>query len=221
MVELKQKDSRKEGRKEKMSGRQAGRQARRQAGRQKARWGKKMETVADLKVLRHKILLTRFFLCSFLADYQMVLDAQIRVTVTKDGPDNTTITSDEILAPSRHRITLPLNGLNILFNECTVSFNHHLKLDSDRSVLMFLPSLLLPSLFLPVHLFSSPFSGKKRNTTTKHTGIKGFCAKGCERGYKKWGSRGRTKSCRVGMLAYTCVSCFSLETFFLTMTVWD
>ncbi len=96
----------------------------------------------------------------------MVLDAQIRVTVTKDGPDNTTITSDEILAPSRHRITLPLNGLNILFNECTVSFNHHLKLDSDRSVLMFLPSLLLPPpppLFLPVHLFSSPSSRKKRD----------------------------------------------------------
>ena len=94
-----------------------------------------------------------FFLCSFLADYQMVLDAQIRVTVTKDGPDNTTITSEEILAPSRHRITLPLNGLNILFNDCTVSFNHHLKLDSDRSVLRFFfhlssfPLLSLASLF--------------------------------------------------------------------------
>ncbi len=65
MVELKQKDSRKEGRKEKMSGRQAGKKAGRQAGRQKARWGKEMETVIDLKVLRHKILLTRFFFAVF------------------------------------------------------------------------------------------------------------------------------------------------------------
>ena len=107
------------------------------------------------------------FLCSFLADYQMVLDAQIRVTVTKDGPDNTTITSEEILAPSRHRITLPLNGLNILFNDCTVSFNHHLKLDSDRSVLRF--SFISPP--HPLLSLAFLFSLSLGKRMTKHTGF--------------------------------------------------
>ena len=96
----------------------------------------------------------------------MVLDAQIRVTVTKDGPDNTTITSEEILAPSRHRITLPLNGLNILFNDCTVSFNHHLKLDSDRSVLRF--SFISPP--HPLLSLAFLFSLSLGKRMTKHTG---------------------------------------------------
>jgi hypothetical protein len=110
-----------------------------------------------------------FFLCSFLADYQMVLDAQIRVTVTKDGPDNTTITSEEILAPSRHRITLPLNGLNILFNDCTVSFNHHLKLDSDRSVLRFFFHLF-SSFPPPLLSLASLCSLSLEKRMTQHTG---------------------------------------------------
>jgi hypothetical protein len=99
----------------------------------------------------------------------MVLDAQIRVTVTKDGPDNTTITSEEILAPSRHRITLPLNGLNILFNDCTVSFNHHLKLDSDRSVLRF--SFISPPSPPPPFLsLASLFSLSLGKRMIQHTG---------------------------------------------------
>jgi hypothetical protein len=131
-----------------------------------------------------------FFLCSFLADYQMVLDAQIRVTVTKDGPDNTTITSEEILAPSRHRITLPLNGLNILFNDCTVSFNHHLKLDSDRSVLRF--SFISPP--YPLLSLAFLFSLSLGKRMTKHTGSppppKSLWAKGGKRRGPKRGGVG-------------------------------
>jgi hypothetical protein len=38
----------------------------------------------------------------------------------------------ETLTPARHQISLPLNGLNILFDNCTTAFNFHNKLDTDR-----------------------------------------------------------------------------------------
>jgi hypothetical protein len=39
----------------------------------------------------------------------------------------------ESLYPIRHNITLPLNGLNILFNDIHTAFNFHNKLDCDRN----------------------------------------------------------------------------------------
>lgn len=57
----------------------------------------------------------------------MVLDAQIKLTLM-----NNLLQTEEVLYPDRHQITLPINGLNILFDDCTVAFNHHTKLSSDR-----------------------------------------------------------------------------------------
>jgi hypothetical protein len=37
-----------------------------------------------------------------------------------------------LLYPPRHQMTLPLNGLNMLFSDYIVAVNHHTKLDSDR-----------------------------------------------------------------------------------------
>jgi hypothetical protein len=43
-------------------------------------------------------------------------------------------THEEKLFPQRHAVTLPLNGLNCMFEDYNVSFNHHTKLESDRYV---------------------------------------------------------------------------------------
>jgi hypothetical protein len=59
-----------------------------------------------------------------------VADAIILLTVQIPGAAQQT---RESLYPSRHNITLPLNGLNVLFNECNTAFNFHTKLDSDRN----------------------------------------------------------------------------------------
>jgi len=60
----------------------------------------------------------------------MVVDARCRVTFHSAAAADELRT--EILYPERHHITLPLNGLNILFDSHVVAFNHHTKLDSDR-----------------------------------------------------------------------------------------
>jgi len=60
----------------------------------------------------------------------MVVDASIKVTYHLDTTPATLL--EEILYPDRHRITLPLNSLNVLFQQCETSFNHSTKLDSDR-----------------------------------------------------------------------------------------
>jgi len=60
----------------------------------------------------------------------MVLDASILVTSHKEGTPETLVT--ETLYPSRHQITLPLNGLNNIFKSCETAFNYHTKLDCDR-----------------------------------------------------------------------------------------
>ncbi len=71
----------------------------------------------------------------------MVLDATIVMTVQRTGavadgaaehPE-----TEESLYPARHQMTLPLNGLNMIFSDCVVAFNHHTKLDSDRSGFFF------------------------------------------------------------------------------------
>ena len=74
----------------------------------------------------------------------MVVDATIVMTVQRvaaadDGAEQPE--TEESLYPARHQMTLPLNGLNMLFSDCVVAFNHHTKLDSDRSG-FFLISLL-------------------------------------------------------------------------------
>jgi hypothetical protein len=69
---------------------------------------------------------------SFPTDSALVLDAQILLTTFPVGKPNET--KLETLFPVRHQLVLPANGLNFLFEDCSVSFNHSLKLDSDRWV---------------------------------------------------------------------------------------
>lgn len=71
-----------------------------------------------------------FSSCSFLTDYQLVLDARIQVSYADTRTPNTVET--EMLHPNRHQMTLPINGLNNYFRDCEVAFNHHTKLDTDR-----------------------------------------------------------------------------------------
>jgi hypothetical protein len=63
----------------------------------------------------------------------MVIDASIVVTVqpfTKIGTEDDK--TQELLCPERHMITLPLNGLNILFSTCETAFNHSTQIATDR-----------------------------------------------------------------------------------------
>ena len=68
-----------------------------------------------------------FVFLSFNTDYQMVLDAQVIVTVRRGA-----VTTRELLYPPRHQITLPLNNLNFIFDGCEVAFNQTTKLTSDK-----------------------------------------------------------------------------------------
>jgi len=67
-----------------------------------------------------------------LPEYQLVMDAQILVTYRRDDQPNEDVV--EVLHPERHHLSLPVNGLNCLFQDISVSFNQHTKLDSDRWV---------------------------------------------------------------------------------------
>ncbi len=63
----------------------------------------------------------------------MVVEASVIVTVqptTKLGTDEEKV--EELLYPARHGITLPLNGLNIMFNNCDIAVNHHTQIPTDR-----------------------------------------------------------------------------------------
>lgn len=60
----------------------------------------------------------------------MVVDATVTVTYHAPATPQTLIT--EPLFPQRHKITLPLNGINNFFQSCEIAFNHHTKLDCDR-----------------------------------------------------------------------------------------
>jgi hypothetical protein len=77
----------------------------------------------------------KIFFCSvsFSPDVHMVIDASIEVTVqpfTKIGTEDDK--TKELLCPERHMITLPLNGLNILFSTCETAFNHSTQIATDR-----------------------------------------------------------------------------------------
>ena len=70
--------------------------------------------------------------CSFAPDCHLVVDARVMLSVqpiASTGQDNIT---QEVLYPARHQMTLPLNQLNFMFNDFSVSANHHTRLDSDR-----------------------------------------------------------------------------------------
>jgi hypothetical protein len=66
--------------------------------------------------------------CSFNTDYQMVVDAQVVVSVSQ----NNVAQPRELLYPPRHQITLPLNNLNIIFDKIDVAFNQTSKLNADK-----------------------------------------------------------------------------------------
>ena len=70
------------------------------------------------------------FFYSFPLDSALVIDAAITVTVFPRGKP--TEIKTESLFPNRHQIALPVNGMNFLFEDCSSSFNHSLKLDTDR-----------------------------------------------------------------------------------------
>mgnify|MGYP003336933672 CR=1 FL=1 len=72
-----------------------------------------------------------YFSSSFFTDYQLVVDARIQVTYKPSTP-NTAAEKNEILFPERHGLTLPINGLNCIFENVEVTFNHSTKLDTNR-----------------------------------------------------------------------------------------
>lgn len=71
------------------------------------------------------------FVFSFHGDYQMVMDAQVVLSVvpTTNPAEAPTL---ELLYPPRHEITLPLNNLNFIFEDIQTSFNQTTKLTSDK-----------------------------------------------------------------------------------------
>jgi hypothetical protein len=70
--------------------------------------------------------------CSFSTDYQLVVDARVLVTVRRTDAAAGNVGTQEQLWPPRHQLTLPLNGMNMLFQDITVAINHHNKQDADR-----------------------------------------------------------------------------------------
>jgi len=80
------------------------------------------------------LLMYFFSLCvSFNSEFQLVMDARILLTVQEVQAAGVLGQEvQELLHPKRHQITLPLNGLNMLFSDYMVAVNHHTKLDSDR-----------------------------------------------------------------------------------------
>lgn len=63
-----------------------------------------------------------------------MVDAIILLKVQPANAVGNANRTDELLYPARHQMTLPLNGLNMLFTDYTVAINHHTKIDSDRYV---------------------------------------------------------------------------------------
>ena len=72
------------------------------------------------------------FYCSFSTDYQFLVDARVLVTVRRTTAAAGAAGTQELLWPPRHELTLPLHGMNMLFQDVTVAINHHNKQDADR-----------------------------------------------------------------------------------------
>ncbi len=72
---------------------------------------------------------------SFSPDVHMVVDCSVIVIVQPTAKIATEEDKvQELLYPARHNITLPLNGLNILFNACETAFNHTTQIATDKCV---------------------------------------------------------------------------------------
>ena len=80
------------------------------------------------------LFLKMCFVCSFNSDYQMVIDAQVVLTVSEIvvPPIVQPPAQQELLYPPRHQITLPLNNLNFIFDNIEVAFNQTSKLNMDK-----------------------------------------------------------------------------------------
>jgi hypothetical protein len=70
------------------------------------------------------------FYFSFPTEFQFVADAVVVLSLQIPGQAQAT---QEALCPTRHKMTLPLNSLNMIFSECNTAFNFHTKLDNDRN----------------------------------------------------------------------------------------
>lgn len=68
---------------------------------------------------------------SFLSDYQLVVDAQVLVSV-KEKNVAAAPTVKHTLFPPYHQISLPLNNLNFIFEKVASSFNQTCELTSDK-----------------------------------------------------------------------------------------
>ena len=77
---------------------------------------------------------TRVCFCvfSFLSDSHLIVEASVVVTVQPKASVNDADKKEERLWPTRHNISLPLNGLNMLFENCEAAVNHHSQITSDR-----------------------------------------------------------------------------------------
>ena len=64
----------------------------------------------------------------------MVIDAQVVVSYTAAAAaaDAAPVVHQELLYPPRHRITLPLNNLNFIFDNIEVAFNQTSKWTADK-----------------------------------------------------------------------------------------
>lgn len=74
-----------------------------------------------------------FFSPSFL-DYHLVADAKVVVTsvALNAAGEHQGADKRETLWPRRHEISLPLNNINIFFDDFNVTFNQHTNLNCDR-----------------------------------------------------------------------------------------
>jgi hypothetical protein len=91
----------------------------------------------------------------------MVVDCSVIVTVQ---PTNGTADDkvEELLFPDRHNVTLPLNGLNILFNTCETAFNHTTQIAPDRceyNNVFILGAGITSNVFLSAIFFSTLMGG--------------------------------------------------------------
>ncbi len=71
------------------------------------------------------------FYCSFSTHCQFLVDARVLVTVRATTAAAGAAGTQELLWPPRHELTLPLHGMNMLFQDVTVAINHHNKQDAD------------------------------------------------------------------------------------------
>jgi hypothetical protein len=82
--------------------------------------------------IKEKIVSMFYVFYSFSTDYQLVVDARVTLMVRLSTAPAGAVGTQEVLWPPRHQLTLPLHGMNMLFEDVTVAINHHNKQDADR-----------------------------------------------------------------------------------------